>query len=232
MRFRQRSYLIANYAVDHALTQTSLASFFSLPRPSFFLPSSVPWSLSSLLLPFSLISFCLSRFWFSSSRNAPRRAHGALRVFFDASGGVDYDGLIIDDDKNSMRKMFRGGKQRKHEGNVRLRYSDAMISLARDPPEQLSPRSLSFFTNRKMKIDVGHSLLISSRFSEINVKLPNFLIRISVIALSSSIFHEFHLHVNKKFQKLQYFGIKFKVSSAFPSPLKDLEYRYIFQVDI
>jgi len=44
------------------------------------------------------------------------------------SGGTDYGGLIIDDDKNLMRKMFRGGKQRKHGGNVRLKRS-SMLSI-------------------------------------------------------------------------------------------------------
>jgi len=45
------------------------------------------------------------------------------------SEGTDYGGLIIDDDKNLMRKMFRRGKQRKHESNVRLKRSGTLDSL-------------------------------------------------------------------------------------------------------
>lgn len=48
---------------------------------------------------------------------------------FDMSGGADYGGLIIDDDKNLTRKMFRGGKQRKHEGNVRLQQTGTLDSF-------------------------------------------------------------------------------------------------------
>lgn len=57
-----------------------------------------------------------------------RDIHEVLCIF-DMSGGADYGGLIIDDDKNLTRKMFRGGKQRKHGGNVRIQQSSTLDSL-------------------------------------------------------------------------------------------------------
>lgn len=100
-----------------------------------------PFNLSCLLRPSSarsllpypsrlIVLSSLLAFRVALSLYAPRKrgrdTHEVLHVF-DVSGGADYDGLIIDDDKNLMRKMFRGGKQRKHGGNVRLRYFSTTI---------------------------------------------------------------------------------------------------------
>jgi len=78
------------------------------------------------------------------------------------SGGTDYGGLIIDDDKNLTRKMYRGGKQQKHGGNERLN------NLARLIPSKL--RFFSFFANcaAKIKIDIRQSMI--RKISEIKFK--------------------------------------------------------------
>lgn len=73
------------------------------PRPSFRPPlSDVSRSLAILLA---------------------RRTYDTREVLcaFDVSGGADYGGLIIDDDKNLTRKMFRG----ENSENTRATYGHA-----------------------------------------------------------------------------------------------------------
>lgn len=100
-----------------------LYRLFLLSSPSNFLPSSLTRSLSY----FFTLSF--SHFSLPFTLLITRRNIHEVLCIFDMSGGADYGGLIIDDDKNLTRKMFRGGKQRKHEGNVRLQRSGTFDSL-------------------------------------------------------------------------------------------------------
>jgi len=99
-------------------------SFFSLPLRTFFplllLVSYPTLFISSLSL--SYMSVSPLHFFIT------RRDILEVLCIFDMSGGTDYGGLIIDDDKNLTRKMFREGKQRKHGGNV-LQQSDTFESL-------------------------------------------------------------------------------------------------------
>jgi len=99
-----------------------LSRLFLFSPPSNFLPS----SLIRFLSYFFVFSFLLSSILFTLLTR--RDIHEVLCIF-DMSGGTDYGGLIIDDDKNLMRKMFCGGKQRKHGGNVRLKRSSTLDSL-------------------------------------------------------------------------------------------------------
>lgn len=95
------------------LSHLKLSSPFSHLFPILLLRS---YSFSHSSLPFTLVHY------------APRHTRYSACIF-DMSGGADYGGLIIDDDKNLTRKMFREGKQRKHGGNVRLQRSDTLGSL-------------------------------------------------------------------------------------------------------
>lgn len=57
---------------------------------------------------------------FSPRFDLSRAAYDTREVLcaFDVSGGADYGGLIIDDDKNLTRKMFRG----ENSENTRATY--------------------------------------------------------------------------------------------------------------
>lgn len=170
-RFRRRSYLIANYAVAHAPARTSLS--FSLPRLVLFFSS------PSISHPFppSFISIFLFLPPFLPTRSARQRATHAYEVLrarrvFDVSGGADYGGLIIDDDKNLTRKMLRGGKQRKHGGNVRLRR--LFSATLRDSPETSAIRAvLAFFSRIARETSGNDRRLRESRVFQAKVELSS-----------------------------------------------------------
>lgn len=98
-----------------------LSRLFLFSPPSNSLPSSLIRSVP--LVRFLFLTF-QSPLYASSLRDI-----NEVLCIFDMSGGADCGGLIIDDDKNLTRKIFRGGKQRKHGGNVRHQQSGTLNSL-------------------------------------------------------------------------------------------------------
>lgn len=89
-------YLIVNYGGAHASARTE----------------------NSCPIFFSLAFLLASR---SYLRRGTRTTHARYFVPWMCQGGADYDGLIIDDDKNLTRKMFRG----ENSENTRATYGHA-----------------------------------------------------------------------------------------------------------